>query len=257
MNSQELSSFDLLIESHLDLERQGPGSSEMTLKALNFIDGLDADSHVADIGCGTGSQTITLAENCEALFTGVDMVPDFIEVFNTRVKDAGLEGRVSGVTGDALDLPFAKQELDLMWSEGMIDSTGFEKTLTYWNDFIKDGGYIAVTSPSWFSEKRPQEIEEFWVDAGSGLSSVESNIEALQRAGYSFIAAFSLPESCWIDNYYNPRTASEQKLRETYPDNALVEDYIMSMQHEVDLYAKHKDAYGYVFYIGRKPANLR
>ena len=41
-------------------ERQGPGSPEMTLKAWSFIDGLNEKSKIADIGCGTGGQSIWL-----------------------------------------------------------------------------------------------------------------------------------------------------------------------------------------------------
>ena len=80
----------------------------------------------------------------------------------------------------------------------MIDSLGFEKTLSYWNGFLKTDGYIAVTSPSWLTTEKPAEIEKFWIDAGSGLYSIESNIESMQKSGYSFVAAFTLPEECWI-----------------------------------------------------------
>jgi len=37
-----------------------------------------------------------------------------------------------------------------------------------------------------------------------------------------------------------------------YPEDKTVEDYVHSMKYEVDLYEKHKQHYGYVFYIGKK-----
>jgi methylase of polypeptide subunit release factors len=49
--------IDLIIETHVGLERQGPGSSEMTIKALSFLDDLNKISKVLDLGCGTGGQT--------------------------------------------------------------------------------------------------------------------------------------------------------------------------------------------------------
>lgn len=249
---KEPTTFDLLIESHLDLKRQGPGSDGMTLKALSFIDSLGEKSRIADIGCGTGTQTITLAKNTEGDFVGVDMVQSFVDIFNNNSKAAGLSDRVKAVVGDALDLPFEKESLDLIWSEGMIDSIGFEKTLGYWNAFLKKGGYVSVTSPSWLTVNRPEEINKFWVDAGSGLSSIEDNIAAMQRCGYSVVAAFTLPESCWIDGYYNPRMNAEKMLLEKYPNSKFVEDYVAEMKYEVDIYLKHKADYGYVFYIGKK-----
>jgi len=45
------------------VERQGLGSPEATIKALSFIDNLTPSSKIADIGCGTGGQTMVLAQN--------------------------------------------------------------------------------------------------------------------------------------------------------------------------------------------------
>lgn len=57
------SDLNLICELHAGLERQGPGSPEMTLKALSFLDDLNKISRVADLGCGTGGQTMILAQN--------------------------------------------------------------------------------------------------------------------------------------------------------------------------------------------------
>jgi len=63
MADKEPSIYDLIIETHISLERQGQGSPEMTLRALSFIDDLIKISQVADMGCGTGGQTMVLAQN--------------------------------------------------------------------------------------------------------------------------------------------------------------------------------------------------
>lgn len=247
-----MTEFDLLIESHLDLTRQGPGSDEATIQALHFVKGLDANSKIADIGCGTGTQTFVLANNTAGNIAGVDMIPAFVEKFNQRVEMLNLENRVNAVVGDALALGFEKESLDLIWSEGMIDSLGFEKTLSYWNAFLKKDGYVSVTSPSWLTKNKPEEIAKFWTDAGSGLYSIEDNVASMQRAGFSVVAVFTLDEECWMEGYFIPRMAAEKILSEKYPNNTLVKSYIASMKYEVDLYLKHKQDYGYVFYIGKK-----
>ncbi len=78
--------FDLICEYFSALERQGPGSPESTLKALGFIDHLNEASRIADIGCGTGGQTMVLAGNAPGTITGIDLFPRFIDLFNANAR---------------------------------------------------------------------------------------------------------------------------------------------------------------------------
>jgi len=252
VENKQISMIDVLIETHAGLERQGPGSPEMTIKALGFLNDLNRFSKVADLGCGTGGQTMVLAQSITGGIIGVDQSPDFINIFNANAKKLNLHDRVTGIVGSMKNLPFQKEEFDLIWSEGAIDSIGFEIGLTHWNVFLKTNGYVAVTCPSWLTDEHPAEIEKFWTDAGSGLDTVGYNIEVMQKSGYSFVAAFALPESCWTDNYFSPRETAEKAFMQKHSGNKVVEDYIESSKYEAALYAKYKKHYGYVFYIGQK-----
>ena len=252
MTDKQPSIFDLLIESHLGLERQGPGSEEIIIKALSFMENIDNISLSADLACGTGGQTMVLARHISGNIIGVDICQEFINVFNDNSKKLNLQNRVNGIVGSMENLAFKNEELDLIWSEGAIDSIGFEKGLSYWNGFLKKNGYVAVTCPSWLSNERPTEIEKFWAGAGSELDTFGDNILIMQKAGYCPVAAFTLPDKCWMDNYFIPRTAAEKTLMEKYPENKNVEAYIKENNYEVSLYSKYKQYYGYVFYIGKK-----
>jgi len=252
MKNEQLSILDLIIETHVGLDRQGPGSPEITIKALSFIENLNKVSRIADLACGTGGQTMVLAQNVSGNITGVDLCPDFISVFNNNAKKLNLQNRVNGIIGSMDNLSFQKEEFDLIWSEGAIDNIGFEKGLNYWNGFLKINGYIAVTCPSWFTEERPEEIEKFWGDAGCELSTIGNNISIMQKSGYKLIAIFILPEKCWTDNYFIPREKAEKILFKKYNGNKTVEAYIKNDEYEVELYSKYKQYYGYVFYIGQK-----
>ncbi|HPV57451.1 MAG TPA: SAM-dependent methyltransferase, partial [Tenuifilaceae bacterium] len=75
--------FNLICEYFSSIERQGPGSPEVTIKALSFIDNLTENSRIADIGCGTGGQTMTLAQNSQGNIIGVDLFQNFVDIFNT------------------------------------------------------------------------------------------------------------------------------------------------------------------------------
>lgn len=253
MKNKQISFEELICGTHLDLKRQGPGSAEMTLKALSFIDNLGENARLLDLGCGTGGQTMVLAQNIAGNITGIDQFPDFINRLNDNAKKLNLDEKVSGIVGNMLDLSFVKEEMDLIWCEGAIDAIGFENGLSYWNGFLKENGYVAVTSPSWLTAHRPTEVERFWTDAGScGLMNIENHISIMQKIGFSFVAAFALPEECWTDNYFVPRETAGKVLLEKHIGNETVEAFIEADKQEVELYSKYKQNYGYVFYIGQK-----
>jgi SAM-dependent methyltransferase len=254
MDSSQATLMDLVTETHRGLLRQGPGSREMTEKALSFLDTANI-SRTADLGCGTGCQTMILAEDLRGSIIGLDQNPIFIDVLNANVKKLGLQDRVSGIVGSMENLLFQNEELDLIWSEGAIDAIGFDKGLAHWNIFLKMNGYVSVTCPCWFTNERPAEVENFWRDAGSGLDTIAHNISAMQRAGFTPTAVFTLPDYCWTDNYFAPRTEAEKVLLARHAGNKTAESYVENDKYEVDLYLKYKKHYGYAFYIGKKCRN--
>lgn len=244
--------FALINEFFTELDRQGPGSPEETIRALSFIQNLTSKSKIADLGCGTGVQTMVLAQNTEAAITALDLYPGSIDKLNVAAEKLGLNNRVKGIVGSMDQLPFQQDEFDLIWSEGAIGNIGFEKGLKHWRDFLKKDGYVAITYESWFTDERPAEIEKWWTDAVPEIGTIAHNISILQKTGYLPVAAFTLPESCWIDNYFIPQKARQEEFLRKHAGNKTAEDLITFLRHEADLYSKYKQYYGYVFYIGKK-----
>ena len=244
--------FNLICEYFASIERQGPGSPEITLKALGFIDNLTEKSRIADLGCGTGGQTMTLAQNAPGQITGLDLFPYFIDLFNRNARQLNLQDRVKGVVGSMDDLPFQKEELDLIWSEGAIYNIGFERGLNEWKPFLKKGGYIAVSEASWFTDERPAEIHDFWIEAYPEIDTIPNKVGQMQKAGYIPVATFVLPENCWTEHFYALQAEAQEKFLKKYAGNKTAEKLIFYQRHETELYYKYKDFYGYVFYIGKK-----
>lgn len=244
--------LDLICDYYSLVERQGPGSPEITLKALGFIDGLSPDSKIVDIGCGTGGQTMVLAQHTEGEITGLDLFPKFIDKFNNNASKLGFNKRVNGLVGSMDDLPFEEESLDLIWSEGAIYNIGFEKGLREWRAFLKQDGFIAVTEASWFTKVRPDEINDFWMMEYPGIDTIDNKVDQMQKAGYKTIAAFILPEECWTTYFYEPQVHTQEIFLQENKGNKAAKDFIAGQRHETDLYYKYKDYYGYVFYIGQK-----
>ena len=244
--------FNLICEYFSSVERQGPGSPEVTIKALSFIDNLTNESYISDIGCGTGGQTTVLAQHTAGHITGIDLFPIFIDLFNFNAGKQNLQDRIKGVVGSMDNLPFQNEELDLIWSEGAIYNIGFEQGLNEWRKFLKTGGYVAISEASWFTEKRPAEIDEFWQDAYHEIDTIPNKVAQMQKAGYIPVATFILPENCWTEHFYAPQITVQEAFLKKYSGNKTVKEFILSQRYETQLYYKYKAYYGYVFYIGKK-----
>lgn len=244
--------FSLICEYFLGLERQGPGSPEVTLQALNFIDNLTDKSIIADLGCGTGGQTRILAQHAPGNITGLDLFPDFIDQFNANALGLQLQNRVHGIVGSMDSLPYAPESLDLIWSEGSIYNIGFDRGLRDWHAFLKPGGYVAITEASWFTDVRPAEIETFWKEAYAEIDTIPIKVAKLQAAGYVPVAVFVLPTECWTKNFYELQVPLQEEFLRKYAGNQTAEMLVENQRREAELYRDYGDYYGYVFYIGRK-----
>ena len=247
----------MLVEAHKGLDRLGPGSSNATLQALRFIEGLDEYSVLANLGCGTGGESLLLAQYMPGTIIGLDMFEDFVSVFNQQAHDLNLDNRVKAIAGKIEELPFEPLSLDVIWSEGVFDAPGFMSGLLNWQNYLKGGGYFAVTSPSWLTPEHPTEVEKFWSDAGCKIDSIEDNLATIRACSYTYIASFVLPEYCWMDNYYIPRQNAIKMLSEKYPESKTMKEFAKQNTYEVKLYKKFHKHYGYVFYIGKKRGSSR
>lgn len=199
--NKQIFDFDLkmIADFFRELDRQGPGGVEQTLRALEFVPDRPG-MRIADIGCGTGGQTITIARNRDCTITAVDLLPELLEEFRTRIKKAGLENRVTAIQGSMDALPFSPGEFDVIWAEGSIYNIGFERGLREWRQYLKPGGIIAVTECSWLSGARL--ASKFISDYFPDIDSPSGKVRILEEAGYAPLAHFALPEHCWTENYF-------------------------------------------------------
>lgn len=244
--------FTIICDFFSCMERQGPGSPEVTLKALSFIENLTDKSRIADIGCGTGGQTMVLAQHIPGQITGLDLFPDFIDIFNRNAKHLGLHDSVKGVVGSMECLSFKEEDLDLIWSEGAIYNIGFERGLNEWRRFLKTGGYLAVSESSWFTDQRPAEINDFWLNAYPEIDTIPNQVAKIQKAGYLPVATFVLPASCWTDHYLAQKDEAQKCFIQKYAGNKIAEEFVAYQQYEAVLYRKYNAFYGYVFFIAKK-----
>jgi len=234
-----------------DLPKQGPGSEESTLKALNAIPGYENFENILDVGCGIGRHTILLAKKISAKITALDFYDQQIASLARNVKQAGLSERIEIVKGDMGDLSFAKEKYDLIWSESSIYNIGFEKGLKYWRDFINDGGYLAVSEAVWLIDTPTDEIKKWWNEVYPDIQTVDQKIEVIKNCGYELITHFVQPKKDWWEGYYDllEKRAAEYDGKELNDE----EQSVISMAKiEIEMFKKYSDQYGYAFFVMRK-----
>lgn len=248
-----MTELELIIDLYKNSDRQGPGSKNDTLRALDLLN-LPADHNlkVADIGCGSGGQTISLAKHLNGQITAVDLFPDFLDELNEKSQELGLTPKIVTLEKSMDDLPFKNEEFDLIWSEGAIYNIGFENGIKKWKDYLKVGGYLAVSEITWITQSRPKAIEEFWNSEYPEISTASNKIKQLEDSGYSLVAYFYLSQDSWIETYYKPLQARFNDFLSRHNNSELARKVVADYQAEIDLYLKFKDYFSYGFYIARK-----
>ena len=71
---------------------------------------------ILDVGCGIGGSTLYLAEKFNATAQGVTLSPEQAKRGTERAQEANLGDRVQFQVANALELPFAEDSFDLVWS---------------------------------------------------------------------------------------------------------------------------------------------
>jgi ubiquinone/menaquinone biosynthesis C-methylase UbiE len=248
-----MTEIELIVDLHRTTERQGPGSVEDTLRALGCIDTTRRkDLKIADIGCGTGGQTLTLAENTHAQITALDLFPEFLEVVAKRAHSKGLQQWIQTLQGSIDQLPFEKESFDIIWSEGSIYNIGFEAGIKNWREYLKPGGYLAVSEITWITHSRPGEIQDFWESEYPEIDRASCKIELLEENGYTLAGYFILPQESWIGTYYKPLEKYFDSFLELHDNSEAARKVVEAYRHEIALYRRYHAYYSYGFYIARK-----
>lgn len=248
-----MNELELIVKMHQNNRRQGPGDDRLTALALDLssID-LNRELKIADIGCGTGCQTMVLAQKTQGKIVAVDLFQQFLDKLNERAAKEKLTERITTLQCHMDALPFENEEFDIIWSEGAVYNMGFRNGIRYWKQFLKKNGIIAVSEISWTTAKRPQEIENYWKGNYPEIGTVSEKIKVMEDEGYAVVGYFLLPEYCWTENYYAILEQSYDSFLEEMGNSTEAQAIVNADKEEIDKYKRFKDYYSYGFYIAKK-----
>jgi SAM-dependent methyltransferase len=248
-----LDDLQLLLDLHKDGSRQGPGGDRETSLAIE-LSGLKkaAGLKIADIGCGSGASTLTLARELDAHITAVDFLPEFLAELEVRADRAGVADRITALTASMDALPFEETAYDAIWSEGAIYNMGFAAGLEAWRRYLKPRGIIAVSELTWLTDQRPEQLQAHWEREYPEVERASAKIGVLERLGFSLLGYFPLPEYCWLDNYYRPMQRRFPAFLARHENSEAARAIVAAEESEIALYEDHAAFVSYGFYIARK-----
>jgi SAM-dependent methyltransferase len=241
--------LELLVDFHVEAERQGPGSPDDTHLAAKLAgiksDGLD----IVDIGCGTGASSIELARDFNATITAVDLFPPFLSRLEQQASTLGVLDRITTVEGDMTDLPFPDASFDVVWSEGAVYNMGFTAGVAAWKRLLRPGGVMVISEITWLTSSRPSEIDEHWRAEYPEIDTAPAKIAIVQENGLSLRGYFVLSEAGWEKHYYQPIEQRLDDFLARHSDCPLASEIVDGERREIELFRNYRDYYGYGFYV--------
>jgi SAM-dependent methyltransferase len=244
-----LMSQDAMFILHQGLPREGPGADGCTREALGRLPALPREPVVLDLGCGTGRQTLVLAKALNARVTAVDLHQPFLDQLNRSATAQGLAHLIETRCTDFGALDFPPGSVDLIWSEGAAYILGFAESLRRWRPLLAPGGLMVVTDCTWLTGTPSEEAKRCWQEGYPGMGTVEENRRRAECVGFEVIGTSVLPASAWWDDYYTPLLERIERLRPTA--EATLTALLDETEREIELFRRHGDSYGYVFYLLR------
>lgn len=231
------------------LARHAPGADESTLTALAACE-LPPDPVICDLGAGTGSSALVLAEHLQTKVVAVDQISNSLDELQTRADRRGYGHLIETVEGDFLALDVEPGSVDLIWSEGAIYAVGWDAALEAWRPLLRPGGYVVVTDCVWVTDERPAEAVEFWSREYPEMTTAAALAEFAGNAGFEVVDTFELPRRAWAD-YYGPLGQRVALVNSGDPSDEMRE-VADAVEVEIAVWETHGHAFNYAFFVLRR-----
>ncbi len=106
--------------------------------------GIRKESHVLEVGCGTGFMACRISEEKNCRIVGVDISERMIQTAMERAEKLNLEARATFRMADACKLPFEDNTFDVVFSQFVCGLLDKKEALAEFMRVIKPGGFLGV-----------------------------------------------------------------------------------------------------------------
>jgi SAM-dependent methyltransferase len=242
--------WQIFLEVFEALPRQGPGSRAVTARALALCGGLPPAPRIADLGCGTGTQTLHLAELTGGRVAAVDAERRVVSHLVTRA-DRRRSHHVLPVVSDMARPGLAPGRFDLVWSEGAFYNLGIEAALAVSGALLRSGGCVAFSDAVWRTADPPAEVRAAFADY-PGMRRAGDVLAAIAASGFETLGHFTLPDDAWWDDFYGPMLDRIAHLRGAYAADDEAIAVLDEIAREPAMHRRHSSCYAYEFFVARR-----
>ena len=186
---------------------------------------------ILDIGCGSGVPTMELARLGQGEVIGIDIDQLALDKLNRKIGEAGFTGRVQAVNCSILDMVFPDESFDIVWSEGSIFVTGFERAIREWKRLLKPNGFIVV-----HDEK----------------GNVEDKLEQITKCGYKLLGYFILSGDTWRTEYFAPLQKLVTKSQKNYMNDPHTTEELNQARRELEMFKNNPECNNSVYFVIQK-----
>ncbi|NEZ66820.1 class I SAM-dependent methyltransferase [Leptolyngbyaceae cyanobacterium CCMR0082] len=242
--------MDYFLQIYGTLPRAGPGSNELTRRAFEMMSDLPESAKILDVGCGPGMQTVELLRITSGTVVALDLLPEMIAQVKARAENAGVSDRLETLEQSMTEMAFPESSFDVVWFEGSIYFLGFETGLKKVKNFLKPGGYVAVSEVVWLKSTPPTEAVEFWKEYPE-IDTVAAKLDVIKRIGYESVGHFVLPATAWTEHYYNPMEERIAEKTAEWSGIPEAEAVLEEARNEISTFRKYSDYFSYAFFVMR------
>jgi hypothetical protein len=163
-----------------------PGGAELTARLGASLE-VGAGKTIVDVGSGTGTSALQLARETGCSVIGVDLSAESVRAARGRTTDAGLDGRVRFVCGDAEAMPLDDRSMDGALCECSLcifpDKPAAASELAR---VLRPSARLALSDVTAVPERLPPGLSalDAWVACLGGARPLEETAELLEHAGF-------------------------------------------------------------------------